>query len=77
MKSELKVLREIEQEKYQTIATFENIILEIYGLEHDIEWVDLGLSLKRIMPVEELKSIFIHRHRTMLNESDIAYLEAL
>jgi len=73
MKNERKVLKEIEDQKYQKIATFEKIVIAIYGLEHDIEELDL----MHIMPITELKSIFIDRYRTMLNESDIAYLEVL
>jgi len=69
----LKVMNEIEKQKYLKIATFEEIIIAIYGLEHDIEELDL----MHIMPITELKSIFIDRYRTMLNESDIAYLEVL
>ena len=73
MKKERKVLSEIEGQKYQKIVTFEKIIIKIYNLEHDIE----DLDLMHIMPVSELKAIFIDRYRTILNESDIAYLDIL
>lgn len=73
MTSEQKFLIENKEQKYQKIAAFEKIIIKIYNLEHDIE----DLDLMHIMPIAELKSIFIDRYRIMLNESDIEYLDKL
>ena len=73
MKNERKVLKEIEDQKYQKIATFEKIVIQLYKLEHDIE----DLDLMHIMPITELKSIFIERYESMLNESDTEYLDKL
>jgi|TARA_R110001606_G_scaffold390235_1_gene557024 hypothetical protein len=73
MKNERKVLKEIEDQKYQKIATFEKIVIQLYKLEHHIE----NLDLMHIMPITELKAIFIERYESMLNESDTEYLDKL
>jgi len=68
-----KVLNEIAEQKYKKIASFEKIVIDLYNLEHDIEQLDL----MHIMPISELKSIFIQKYRSILNQSDIDYLEML